>query len=119
MSISMRSTKTRGVDVEPIDALFNFDHVPGTHDLQKAWFSGLETVQGENKVRDTILQIVDEFGTISKGRLVDEVRERLGNDAPGINNVRNWVTEMTEVTNELEADKLGTSLVIKRNGAIK
>jgi hypothetical protein len=114
MSISMRSTKTRGVDVEPIEALFNFDHVQGTHDLAKAWFSGIQPVSGINPVRDTILQVIDELGTTSKGRLVDETRERMGHDAPGINNVRNWVTEMVDVTGELVLEKHGTSHIVRR-----
>ena len=112
MEVSMRSTKTRGVDVPFLQGTFCFEHFPNTKDLKLAWFSGKPTKTGSNFVRDCIVDIVKEFGSVTKGRLVDETRERLGDNAPGINTVRNWIVEMTEVTNELVIKKEGNAHVI-------
>ena len=110
--VTIRSTKTRGVDVPQVQAEFNYSHVPGTHDLEQAWFSGVKRVRGTNAVRSEIMNVVIEHGEISKGRLADIVKERLGSDSPGINNVRNWINELIDVTNELATEKNGKSIII-------
>jgi hypothetical protein len=111
--ITIRSTKTRGVDVPQMRGSFNFEHAPGTHDLAKAWFSGIKQTRGTNAVRSEVMTVVMEHGEISKGRLADVVKERLGAEAPGINNVRNWINELVDVTGELATEKQGKSIIIR------
>ena len=113
MQISLSSTKTRGVDVPPIRGVFNYEHKPGTHDLDKAWFSGEAQVRGINTVREEILSVVREEGSISKGRLVDLVREKLGVESPGINTIRNWVNELIDVESILDVEIRGKTHVVK------
>jgi len=112
MQVSISSTKTRGVDVPPIKGDFNFEHKPGTRDLDRAWFSGIKQERGVNPVRSEIIEVIREHGTITKGRLIDIVKERMGQDSPGINNIRNWVGEMINVTKDLTSEKKGTSVII-------
>lgn len=112
--IVVRSTKTRGVDVPQVTAQFNYRHREGTRDLATAWFNGVAPVVGTNPVRSTIMDVVGDFGQITKGRLVDEVCDRLGQDAPGINRVRNWVNELIAM-GDLKSEKDGTAHVITSN----
>ena len=113
MEVSICSTKTRGVDVPRVQGVFNFEHKSGTRDLDRAWFCGEPQVIGASPVREEIIATVKEHGAITKGRLIDIVKERLGQDSPGINNIRNWVGEMISVTKELASEKKGTSVVIR------
>ena len=102
--ISIRSTKTRGVDVPPALAVFNFEHNPGTHDLSIAWFSGQERVRGDNNVRSAILEIVEEAGQITKTRLAEMTRDRLEGQI-GVNSVRGWIDDMLNITGEIITEK--------------
>jgi len=110
--ITIQSTKTRGVDVPMAKASFCFDHRSGTNDLELAWFDGIKQKRGGNMIRNEIMAIVASEGPITKGRLVDRVRECLGAETTGINSVRNWIGELVDVTHELDSEKTGTSLVI-------
>lgn len=111
--ITIRSTKTRGVDVPTVTARFNFEHRPGTSDLALAWFDGVEGVRGENPVRAAVLHVLREYPQgITKGLLVDKVRKELGNDTAGINTIRNWIADMVAVTGEID-ERIG-----KRNAKI-
>jgi len=92
--LTVRSTKTRGVDVPTVGALFNYRHAAGTNDLERAWFSGKAAKRGDNAIRETILELVDYNGEIAKTRLAQSVVEALGQDAPGINKVRSWIDDM-------------------------
>ena len=92
--VSVRSTKTRGVDVQPVIAQFNYEHAAGTDDLARAWFSGMIPKRGDNDIRDAILYVVDSYGQIAKTKLAQVVVESLGQDAPGINKVRAWIDDM-------------------------
>jgi len=117
LGITIRSTKTRGVDVNQASALFNYDHKAGTHDLETAWFSGVAPVRGVNPVREEIIATVQEFGEISKGRLTDLVKERVGVEGVGINSIRNWIGELTDIEKVLKVEKKGTTHVISlKNG---
>lgn len=100
--ITIRSTKTRGVDVPTVTARFNFEHRPGTSDLALAWFDGVAGVRGANPVRTAILDTLAEFEKgITKGRLIELVKKRLADDT-GVNTIRNWVADMVAVTGEIE-----------------
>jgi len=92
--ITIRSTKTRGVNVPTVGALFNFRHVPGTNDLERAWFSGKTPKRGDSAIRETILEVVDYNGAIAKTRLAQSVMDAMGQDAPGINKIRSWIDDM-------------------------
>ena len=103
--ITIRSTKTRGVDVPLVTAVFGYEHRPGTNDLAKAWFYGKGQTKGKNPVRDMIITILYERPEgVTKGRLVDMVHERLEKKY-GINRIRNWIGEMVTVTQEIEIHK--------------
>lgn len=99
--IVLQSTKTRGVDVPMVTARFNYEHRPGTNDLKTAWFDGMPVIRGDNPVREAIIQVLEDSGDMTKGRLTDEVHDRLGGEF-GVNRIRNWIGEMVEVTKELQ-----------------
>lgn len=99
--ITLRSTKTRGVDVPFVIARFHYEHKPGTNDLARAWFDGVPVIRGENPVRDAIMAVLSDSGEMTKGRLADAVYELL-NGEYGINKIRNWIGELIEVTGELD-----------------
>jgi hypothetical protein len=103
-SIRIQSTKTRGVDVPPVTAHFNYDHKPGTHDLEKAWFEGVAEVRGDNPIRDAIIAALEDNGEMTQGMLVDTVHEMLKKEV-GVLKIRNRVKDMLEVTGELTAKK--------------
>lgn len=92
--VSIRSTKTRGVDVQPVIARFNYEHKPGTDDLARAWFDGQAAKRGDNDIRDAIMHQVGAYGQIAKTKLAQVVIESLGQDAPGINKIRAWIDDM-------------------------
>jgi len=100
--ITIKSTKTRGVDVPTVTGVFNFTHKPGTNDLQTAWYSGRQVIRGENPIRDAILDVLEE-GEMTKGMLADRVHDALRGEY-GINKIRNWIGEMIEVTKEIEVN---------------
>ena len=110
--ITIRSTKTRGVDVPMVRANFNYEHRPGTKDLARAWFDGTPFVSTGNLIRDEVLDTVAEEGPITKGHLVDRVRERLGDDSIGINKIRNWISELVDIEGEIVSEKKGRSIVL-------
>ncbi len=92
--LTIRSTKTRGVDVPTVGAIFNYRHIPGTNDLEIAWFSGKVPRRGDNAIREAILSIVDYSGEIAKTKLAQLVYEELSPEAPGINKIRAWIDDM-------------------------
>jgi hypothetical protein len=102
--VTIRSTKTRGVDVPTLTARFNYEHLEGTSDLHKAWFDGLPVARGDNPVRDAILGALKVNGTMTKGRLADMVYKQLQGEY-GKNGIRNWIADMAEVTEEIESKK--------------
>lgn len=93
MTLTAASTKTRGVDVPVIQATFEFEHRPGTNDLAFARFNKYTAVRGVNIIRDAIVRTLDELGPTTKGRLSDEVHERLDGSS-GINKIKNWIGEL-------------------------
>lgn len=92
--ITIRSTKTRGVDVPTVGALFNYRHVIGTNDLERAWFSGKTPRRGDNAIREAIIEVLTFHGEVAKTRLAQEVYSTMGQDAPGVNKIRSWIDDM-------------------------
>jgi hypothetical protein len=102
--ITVKSTKTRGVDVPPITARFNFTHHSDSHDLEMAWFDGVAGVRGTNPIRDAIMAILGEHTKpITKGMLIDETHSRLNGEF-GKNKIGVWVDELV-AHGELEEEK--------------
>lgn len=100
--LTIQSTKTRGVDVPTVTARFNYEHRPGTNDLARAWFDGVEGVRGANPVRETVLEVLAGYPQgITKGRLVDIVHKELGTEV-GVLKIRNWIGDMIAVTGEID-----------------
>jgi hypothetical protein len=112
LTISGRSTKTRGVDVPDFMADFYYEHRDGTNDLSRAWFDGKAFRRGENTIRDEILATVESYGEIGKTKLVEVVKDALGQDAPGVNKIRAWLDDMIATTGELKESKEGNYRVI-------
>lgn len=112
--ITLRSTKTRDVPVPTATANFSYEHKPGTNDLYKAWFDGLAKRGGENPIRDEILSIVEFYENgIGKGKLMEMVRDNLGEEAPGVNKIRAEIDHMLAVSKEIEEVKQGPSKFIR------
>jgi len=98
--VTVRSTKTRGVDVPMVTARFNYEHVMGTNDLSLAWFDGVPVIRGDSPIRDAIIDTLTMQDGITKGLLADMVHERLKSEV-GINKIRNMIMDMIDATGEL------------------
>ena len=88
--VTIKSTKTRRVDVLPFSAYFTFEHKAGTKDLQTAKFFSLEV---EDTSSDTAIQHEIESAltgcTMNKTELAKTVKEEL--TTIGINRIRNYI----------------------------
>ena len=102
--ITIRSTKTRGVDVPPLTADFDFEHYPGTNDLQKAWFYGVDKRRGENPVRDMIIYYVEAHEKITKTRLIELVNDAMKGEASKAK-IRAYLDDMLNISGELKSEK--------------
>jgi hypothetical protein len=89
--ITIKSTKTRGVDVPTVKAVFNHEHRQGTKDLLKAWFSGVSGSRGENVIWDAVRDVLS-FGAMSKTKLIHNVNAML--PETGQRKITAWVTDM-------------------------
>lgn len=98
--VTIKSTKTRGVDVPMVTARFNYEHVMGTNDLAQAWFDGMPVIRGDSPIRDAIIDALTMQDGITKGLLADTVHENLKHEV-GINKIRNMITDMIDATGEL------------------
>ena len=91
--VSIKSTKSRGADVLPFGARFDFTHKPDSNELETARFYGvpiMDTVS-DNAIEKTILAIVKEQSLISKGKLSELSKSKL--DA-GINRIRSMIDKL-------------------------
>jgi len=75
--ISLKSTKTRGVDVYPFSAEFTYTHKPGTTELETAKFWGLavEDTTSDKAIEKAILDVLS-LETLNQSSLVKAVKER-------------------------------------------
>jgi hypothetical protein len=78
-NVTIRATKVRGADIEPFGALFTYEHKPGTTELQKARFYGIEIDDSgsDSAIRETILQVVTSTPRLNKTSLKQQVHELL------------------------------------------
>lgn len=113
--IIIKSTKSRGVEPPIVGARFYYTHVEGTNQLETAWFKGAAI--GSNRMEDVILDAVDRRGRITKGLLVDEVRDSLHPDPPGPNQVRNRMKQMI-IDGVLSETRDGNSHYISRSDGL-
>jgi hypothetical protein len=75
--VTIKSTKTRDVDVEPFAALWSYNHVPGTHDLETAAFFGQKVMGTETSgdIEDAILRVLAAAGkALNQSDLVKAVK---------------------------------------------
>lgn len=98
--IILRSTKTRGVDVRPIEATFTYDHKPGTKDLHNAIFYGLGAKPTPVELfRDVVVSIVEVAGQIKKTALALDAKreyEATYGDVFGTNKAREIIEKMVD-----------------------
>ena len=82
--------------------------------MEKAWFDSIAQVQGKNSIRDAILEIVNARGEITKGMLLEEVKDKTKNQTPppGINKIRTLIGEMVTVTLRIGRGKKGNTHLI-------
>jgi hypothetical protein len=91
---TMQSTKTRGNDVYPFGVEWEYTHIPGTNELYTAHFVGREIVDLSMRIEQAVLEIVETDPGMTKGTLVDAVREVVTDAA--INRIRNQIKAMVE-----------------------
>ena len=120
--VTMRSTKTRGVDVPNAVMDFYFDHVPGTNDLQTAYFTAVQVNHSEAILKQSILSFAEGNSPagIPKNRLRELVYDDLGG-AFSHGKIRAEMEQLIEVTGDLSITegKQGAKLIIAAhvNGA--
>lgn len=93
-SIIVKSTKSRGIDVYPFGARFDYIHKAGTKDLETARFWG-EVVDNPNSpqsIKQMIIDIVAKQGPLSQTAIVLEMRKV--NPKIGMNRIRSYVNEL-------------------------
>lgn len=92
----IKDTKTRGVPVPRVGATFNFEHRLGTHDLERAWFSGaIGAVSDEDAIRDMTIAVLRAEGKpITKTLLIDRVKEDVRLAGGAVSRVRGIVLDM-------------------------
>lgn len=78
--IRLRSTKTRGADVQERGALFTYQHKPGTQELEQAAFYGIDITPSNPLVLlpDDILQVVTDDGPLNQSEIVKTVQSMDG-----------------------------------------
>lgn len=93
-AVTIKSTKTRGVDVAPFGALFTYDHKSNTTELGRARFYGVavEDESSDAAVQRAILESVEDEPGIQKRGLIGAVKERL--PEVGVNRIRNAVDRL-------------------------
>ena len=112
--ISVRSTKTRGVDVPNVVADFFYEHVPGTNDLDDAWFTAIEVRKSEFLLKQTIISCAEGFKIgVPKNKLREMVYDDLDGQFSHAK-IRAEIEHLIEVTGELTLaeGKQGAKLVM-------
>lgn len=98
--ITIRSTKTRGVDVPMVVTSFKYEHVEDSNDLKTAWFEVLANKVTNDTLRHTIRHIVDGNGVITKTKLVQLVYADIGKSF-SYQDIRAEVDTMLHATGDL------------------
>jgi hypothetical protein len=95
-SITLRSTKTRDVEVAPFGAMFTYAHAPGTTKLQTARFYGqpVDDERSDRAIERAIGQVLGEARELLKMDLCARVHARL--PQVGINRVRGVIERLAK-----------------------
>jgi len=113
--VSLRSTKTRGVDVPNVVMEFSYEHVPGTNDLASAYFTNVTARRDSVLLKQTLLSFAE--GHSPRGIPKNHLRELVYDDLAGEfshGKIRAEMEHLIEVTGELgiTEGKQGAKLVI-------
>jgi len=89
--VKITATKTRGCDVAPFGAFFEFSHKFGTKELEIARFYGVEVedLKSNRAIQRAILEVVKTNPKINKTNLTNMVKQRLPDG--GINRIRSQI----------------------------
>ena len=99
--VTIRSTKTRGVDVPNVVADFMYESVPGTNDLAAAWFSAVQVNKSEAILKQTLLAYTEGFKNgVPKNKLREMVYDDLGGEFSHAK-IRAEIEHLVEVTGDL------------------
>lgn len=113
--VSLRSTKTRGVDVPNAVMEFSYDHVPGTNDLSDAYFTSVALRQDSLLLKQALLSYAEGNSPagIPKNRLRELVYDDLGGEFSH-GKIRAEMEHLIEVTGELSITegKQGAKLIV-------
>jgi RecA-family ATPase len=92
--ITIRSTKTRDVDVTPFGAMFTYEHEPGTNLLHSARFFGIARAdeQSDHAIERAIRGVLQKEKLLLKMELCSRVKAAL--PKVGVNRIRNVVERM-------------------------
>ena len=117
--VSLRSTKTRGVDVPNAVMEFSYEHVPGTNDLSNAYFTSVAVRQNSLLLKQALLSFAEGNSPrgIPKNRLRELVYEDLGGEFSH-GKIRAEMEHLVEVTGELDIieGRQGAKLVVIGRG---
>jgi hypothetical protein len=93
-SVTVKSTKARGIDVMPFGAQFAYEHKPGTKELATARFFGLqiEDLLSDYAVEREIIAAVSEKRPVNKGDIVSAVKAALPD--VGVNRIRGMIDRL-------------------------
>lgn len=92
-TITIKSTKTRDVDVLPFGAEFRYDHKPGTSELSKAWFSKLdvEDVSSDKAIERAIVDTMRDNPGFNQKQVIEAVKPEL---QAGVNRIRGMYNKL-------------------------
>lgn len=92
--ITVKSTKTRGVDVLPFGARFTFEHRPGTTELESARFFGMavEDTHSTSAIERAIVETLADNRPLSQKALKDTVKKLL--PEVGLNRIGSVANQM-------------------------
>jgi len=96
-TITIRSTKTRDVDVHPLGASFQFTHKLGTKELATAKFEGVE-VDDKTSNKAIEIAIIDSLTAkrpVNQKELTSNVKQRLPN--VGIRRIQNGIKDLEQL----------------------
>lgn len=113
--VSLRSTKTRGVDVPNAVMEFNYEHVGNTNDLSNAYFTAVATRRNSLLLKQSLISFAE--GNSPHGIPKNRLRELVYDDLAGEfshGKIRAEMEHLIEVTGELgiTEGKQGAKLVV-------
>ena len=113
--VSLRSTKTRGVDVPNAVMEFNYEHVGNTNDLSNAYFTAVAVRRNSLLLKQSLISFAE--GNSPHGIPKNRLREMVYDDLAGEfshGKIRAEMEHLIEVTGELgiTEGKQGAKLVV-------